>query len=575
MMHQLARWVLALVATVCLAAIAAAQEEIRSFDVDILVETDGDIIVTETIRVNVEGRNIRRGIFRELPAYYGDEDRPGKLPYRYDILSITKDGAREPYARDTIGNALQIRIGDPDVYLDYREHTYEIRYSVKNQIRYGDGFDELYWNATGAYWMFPIQSARVTVQLPDGARVMEGIAYTGGYGDTAQNYAFSSTGNTHTFRTTQPLGIREGISISLSLEQGVIDPPSLSDRTWLWWARNGALLALIASFMGLLGYYYRSFDKVGRDPVKGPVFPQYEPPEGYSPAAAHHIYYRGFRGHQGLVASVMYLAAKGFLRIDVNETDKKKTVLTRAEDPDGRALNADMLGLFDGLFASRREIKLGEKYDASFTSAYRDFRKQIVNAYGSSYFKWNLGYLILGAILTIGTVIYAVNQASYWSGWHTLLVLALVGLNGLFMYLLPAPTPKGQGVRTHLQGFRLYMEKAEKLQLNAVEVGSAAPPPMTVERYETFLPYAVALGVEKPWTRHFERLIPEAAEAYNPGWTNVSAHTFGSMGGMTDSMVSGMSSGVSSAMPQSSSSSGSGGGGFSGGGGGGGGGGGW
>ena len=120
MMHRFARWVLAFVATVCLAAVAAAQEEIRSFDVDILVETDGDIIVTETIRVNVEGRNIRRGIFRELPAYYGDEDRPGKLPYRYDILSITKDGAREPYARDTIGNALQIRIGDPDVYLDYR-----------------------------------------------------------------------------------------------------------------------------------------------------------------------------------------------------------------------------------------------------------------------------------------------------------------------------------------------------------------------------------------------------------------------------------------------------------------------
>ena len=143
------------------------------------------------------------------------------------------------------------------------------------------------------------------------------------------------------------------------------------------------------------------------------------------------------------------------------------------------------------------------------------------------------------------------------------------------MYLMPAPTEKGQDVRTHLQGFRLYMEKAEKLQLNSVEVGSDAPPPMTVERYETFLPFAVALGVEKPWTKHFERLIPEEAKNYNPSWTNVSARTFGSMGGMTDGMVSGMSSGVSSALPQSSSSSGSGGGGFSGGGGGGGGGGGW
>ena len=140
---------------------------------------------------------------------------------------------------------------------------------------------------------------------------------------------------------------------------------------------------------------------------------------------------------------------------------------------------------------------------------------------------------------------------------------------------MPAPTRKGQDVHTHLAGFRLYMEKAEKLQLNSVEVGSDAPPPMTVERYEKFLPFAVALGVEKPWSDHFERLIPEAAQDYNPSWTNMNARTFGSTGGMTRTMVSGMSSGVASAMPQSSSSSGSGGGGFSGGGGGGGGGGGW
>ena len=98
---------------------------------------------------------------------------------------------------------------------------------------------------------------------------------------------------------------------------------------------------------------------------------------------------------------------------------------------------------------------------------------------------------------------------------------------------------------------------------------------MTTERYETFLPYAVALGVEKPWTKHFERLLPEEAAAYHPGWTNMSSGGFRNIGEMTSGMVSTMSSGVSSSMPQSSSSSGSGGGGSSGGGGGGGGGGGW
>jgi uncharacterized membrane protein YgcG len=125
------------------------------------------------------------------------------------------------------------------------------------------------------------------------------------------------------------------------------------------------------------------------------------------------------------------------------------------------------------------------------------------------------------------------------------------------------------------EGFRLYMETAEKLQLNAVEVGSAKLPPMSKQRYEAFLPYAVALGVEKPWTRHFERLLPAEAEAYNPGWAGFSTGGGRSLSGLNDSLISSMSSGVSSALPQSSGSSGSGGGGSSGGGGGGGGGGGW
>ena len=141
------------------------------------------------------------------------------------------------------------------------------------------------------------------------------------------------------------------------------------------------------------------------------------------------------------------------------------------------------------------------------------------------------------------------------------------------MYFVPAPTRLGQRVRTEIEGFKLYLETAEKLQLNAVEVGGEAPPPMTVARYEAFLPYAIALDVEEPWTRHFERLIPEEAASYNPGWAHMSRG--GSVSGLNKSLVSGLSSGVASAMPSSSSSSGSGGGGFSGGGGGGGGGGGW
>ncbi|MEP1599564.1 MAG: DUF2207 domain-containing protein, partial [Hyphomonas sp.] len=145
--------------TACLVSLVAVTEErIDSFDVAITVETDGDIKVSETIQVMSEGVRIRRGIFRDLPRYYADDaGQPGdKLPYRYDVKRVTRDGRREPYTVEKDGNAFRIRIGDADVFLERGSHTYEIEYEVKNQIRYFDDHDELYWNVTGNYWLFPI-----------------------------------------------------------------------------------------------------------------------------------------------------------------------------------------------------------------------------------------------------------------------------------------------------------------------------------------------------------------------------------------------------------------------------------
>ncbi|HAE95671.1 MAG TPA: DUF2207 domain-containing protein, partial [Hyphomonas atlantica] len=79
---------------------AVAEERINSFDVAITVEEDGDIQVSETLQVTSEGVRIRRGIFRELPRYYADDEgQPGdKLPYQINVKRVTRDGRKEPYA---------------------------------------------------------------------------------------------------------------------------------------------------------------------------------------------------------------------------------------------------------------------------------------------------------------------------------------------------------------------------------------------------------------------------------------------------------------------------------------------
>lgn len=565
---MMSRLLLALCVVVWFGLSALADEVINRFDVGIKVEKDGDIVVTETINVTVEGREIRRGIFRDLPRYFDSDG--DKLRYDYDVLSVQRDGRKEPYETSTEENVWRIRIGDPDVFLTREPHIYVIRYRVKNQIRYFESYDELYWNVTGNYWNFPILTATARVKLPGGAGLVQQAGYTGRQGATGSAYRFERDQGAFVFETTEPLGIREGFTIALGFEKGFVDPPSAADLGALWWQRNGVFSVLLLSLVGVFVFLYRSWDKVGRDPPKGPVFARYEAPEGYSPAAVHHIYHRGFHAHDALIATLVNLGIKGL--VDIDAEDKKSTVLTPKATQESIAV-ADEEGLLSRKLFGYGAVTLGDKYNSRFTKAYAAFRKRVSRKFGEAYFKWNIGYTILAVVLSVAAVVFALIHAPSWSVWLTGLVLAIAALNGLFMYLMPAPTPKGQAVRTEIEGFKLYLEKAEKLQLNAAEVGSQKEPPMTVERYEKFLPYAIALGVEEPWTKHFERNLPQEAAAYHPGWSHMGHH--GTISGMNKALVSSMSSAVTSSMPQSSGSSGSGGGGFSGGGGGGGGGGGW
>ena len=550
-----------------------ASEQINSFNTDIKVERDGDIIVTETLSVRVEGNEIRRGIFRDLPRFY--EQDGVRYHYEYDILTIQRDDRREKFDTESEGNAFRIIIGDEDVMLDYGDHTYVIRYRVKNAIRYFPTHDELYWNVTGNYWNFPIAQARTSITMPRGVNVRDVQAYTGGQGQAGHDFAVTQAAERQTFSTTRPLNINEGLTISVSVDKGVIDPPSTSDIAGLWWQRFGSLTVLGISMLALFVWLYRAFNRVGRDPQKGPVFPRYEAPNGYSPAGVHYVYNRGAAdGHRALIATLMYLAVKG--RIVVDATDKKHTELTRKSSSTSAGIEGitpEDLAFETDLFVSSNHKTLGGTYDSGFTGAYTNFSKTLAAKYGEKYFRWNIGYTIAALAVSIIVVVIAAFLANEWSIWLTLGIIALAILNFVFMYLMPAPTQEGQKLRTEIEGFRLYMETAEKLQLNAAKPGSEAPPPMTTERYEKFLPYAVALGVEKPWTTHFEKLMPQEASNYHPTWANIS--TGQSFASLSNSMVSNMSSGVSSSLPQSSSSSGGGGGGSSGGGGSGGGGGGW
>lgn len=162
-------------------------------------------------------------------------------------------------------------------------------------------------------------------------------------------------------------------------------------------------------------------------------------------------------------------------------------------------------------------------------------------------------------------------------GFPFVLIGGLAVLNGLFYYLLRAPTAAGQVVMDRIEGLELYMRTAEAERLNIRQA-----PDLTTETFERLLPYAIALGVEKPWSdafaKAFARAHPgrDATSTYQPAWHGGRGWSGNDFGRSISAAVSSSQSAFTSALPApQTSSSGFSSGGGSGGGGGGGGGGGW
>ncbi len=147
----------------------------------------------------------------------------------------------------------------------------------------------------------------------------------------------------------------------------------------------------------------------------------------------------------------------------------------------------------------------------------------------------------------------------------------LLGINGLFYYLLKAPTAAGRQLLDEIEGLKLYLNVAEE-----DDIRMTGQPRFTTDIYERLLPFAVALGVASSWSQRLEKAIAQGLieKSYHPPGLHQPYDQRHSVSGLSDNFVSKLGRSVSAAAVAPGSSSGSGGG-FSGGGGGGGGGGGW
>jgi len=555
-----------------LPAIAMSDERILEYRSEIQLRPDGQLLVTETIRVRAEGQSIRRGIYRDFPTRY--RDRLGNhVVVEFFPLSVNRNGTAEPWHTKDLSNGVRIYAGSANRMLNTGIHEYELKFTTNRQLGYFDDYDELYFNAIGHGWIFPIDKAVVTVRLPfrpDPEQTTLSV-YTGRQGSVASDaVADFFTEDTIRFETTRPLQAREGMTVAVSWPKGLVAEPGINQKVSWFLGDNGAAIVLLLGWLSAAGWYLRSWFKVGRDPEKGVIIPLFEPPENLSPAACRYVSNMSF-DRKALTAAIISLAVKKQLSIE--EEDKEFTLARTPGNAPPVALTPGEQSVLENLLPGEHSsISMEKENHAEFRKAAKGLEKALEKEYLGQLFHLNGIYLLPAILISVAAAIIAAFFDGGKALWISYLVFTLA-LFGLFAFLMRAPTGPGRLIMDRIEGFRTYLDTAEQDRLDQMR-----SPRLTPEVFEAFLPYAYALGVENNWCRRFARELPQDTRqqaAYHPSWYHGRFHGPSALNHLGDNFSSSFSSAIASASSPPGSSSGSGGGGFSGGGGGGGGGGGW
>jgi hypothetical protein len=629
----------AFVLLLALAPPALAEERITEFVSDVTVNADASLTVRETITVEAEGVEIRRGILRDFPTTY--TDRSGqRVIVGFEVLDVERDGRDEPFALEALSNGTRIRIGDKDVFLDPGPHRYEITYRTTRQIGFFEGYDELYWNVTGNGWTFAIDRARTLIRLPDGAAISGHAEYTGYQGENGRDArVIAAEGNRYEAETTRGLSPGEGFTVAVSWQKGIVTPPTESQKFGWWLSDNAGFFALGLGLLASAGYFFLAWNRVGRDPAKGTIIPLFRPPEGLGPACLRYIVEYG-ADQKGFAAALVGLAVKG--RLKIADDDETFTVTKLSNATGAPPLTASERALLDALPAGSTELK--QANHAKVGAAKRALEGALKREYEGTVFLRNLGWfagglaisvicLVLGALLLPGAEGAAGLFAMLWTGvwWGAIITFGWTALRGfsaqrslwgkissLFGLIFLVPFI-GAGVigpalilfqggfspglavlvgsamalgllnvifyhllRAPTEKGRRLLDQIEgfRLYLSTAEeerLKVLHPPEKTPELFERYLPYALALDCENEWNAKFAAVLAAAAAAgaAGPAWYSGRHWDAGRSGGFTESLGRSLAASAAAASTAPGRASGSRGGGSSGGGGGGGGGSGW
>lgn len=611
---------------------AASKEDIVDYDIEIHVNEDASMDVTEKITVNAQGIDIVHGIYRDFPTQYKNKT------VTFKINDVTLDGEDVKYITEGVSREVRIKIGSSNSDVPKGLHTYKIEYTTERQMFFEEDYNELYWNLIGSGWNFDIEECSARIYFPKGTEILEDDikAYVGAYGDTEESddvyWYVDEDESCVYFNVFREIPSLNAFTILVRSEKGTIAEPTLGQKFWWFIQDNAMFVFILIGMIGLGIWQFFIWKKHGKDPEKNVIIPKYYPPEGMNVGDVKYVDTMG-KTDRILEATFISLATKGFLKFD--KGSEKNSVMTvektYSKNPDEYK---------DELSEFERDVyrSIGSKEKLGYTPSLYDIlqrlkkriSKKLSEKYDDKMFFKNIKYSVISIVVSVilfvvGAIVGTISNPYITSygieNIMTILAIAFIFFMVIFLCkdLIKAKSNRlisfifiliwGVpflifGIAMSLEVIRSFMESifqafiivgivlqnylfikwiprytqegmrikedidGFKMFINVAKDDDFKD--KTPEMFDKYFAYAYVLGLENKWASKFEDILKQAD--YIPTWCSTYMFDDGVFNcpAFTSSFSSTFSSSMSSAStaPASSSSS-SGGGGFSGGGGGG------
>lgn len=595
----------------------AKSYEMAGADVDIVVESDGSLLIVESLTYDFDGSF--SGAYRDIPLKWGETfefigvaDESGQ----YRAGGCTVLGCFSPAG--TYGVEMSPGLARIVWHHDSvdRTRTFQLTYRLRGVTLVYDDVVDVNLQVWGSNWPVPIGQLTAEMQLPSGATDGDVRVFGHPFGVDGET-SLGEDGTMPSLKATDVpsyqavqmrvllppglLGSTGGAQVigGLALDEILAEESVLADEAneIRDAARTGArtaILVAIGMIVGLGGVIYLAF---GREPrVDYDQEYEYGPPSDLSPAVVGALLSQGHVDEKQFTATLFDLIRRG--AIDAQPSDVVRSTWGGLKNEQISDLVLALTEKSVDLAPHEREvmevmeralgdgpIPLHDLYDVirddrtANAKSYQEFRTETIDAVEDSDLLDTSGksmawFVRIGAVLMVILAGFIMaRMAARGPAGEAFAGLTIVGMIvgalGLFVLLSfrrvkVKRTAEGALEAARWSAFRSYLKDFSQLQ---------DAPPISLALWDQYLVYGITFGVAAQVLEHARLHAPEAlAQSSSLYWYG----HYGYGGGHTQNAFVGIESALSGAFTPPASSSGGGGGfsgGFSGGGGSGGGGG--